>query len=91
MLYFFLILLIATNTIVNGAMRKLVKLQSGAKAAQSPTLLKSTLDSNRLFNDLMRDYDRTRRPNAQTTIHVRLSMSQIIDVVCFCSARKKCI
>lgn len=45
----------------------------------------ATQDSNRLFDDLMFNYNPHRRggqtPNEQTVVHVRLSLSQIIDLV----------
>jgi hypothetical protein len=50
-----------------------------------PLTVISTQDSTRLFDDLMLDYISYRRasnrPNNQTDIYVRLSLSQIIDVV----------
>jgi hypothetical protein len=48
--------------------------------------LHATQDSKRLFDDLMLNYNSQQRagnPNQQTVVHVRLSLSQIIDLVSY--------
>lgn len=52
-----------------------------------PIFISATQDSKRLFDDLMLNYINYRRPverpSQQADVHVRLSLSQIIDLVCF--------